>query len=385
MARSFRAFAKYAGRDGAPGYADICAHAERDPEMLGLLACAPPPQRRPTLLLASVHYLLLTGVQSPLADVYPTLAARRRDGAHVPGGTSRWGPARTPEQNRSWYPAFSEFCRIHRRRIEELLATRATQTNEIGRCSALLPALCTVARRHAPPLAVVDLGCSAGLNLLFDRYAYSYAPSGVGPHAATTGGGDPASPVRLDTTLLAGTLPDLTMPVVAWRSGIDQSPVDPTDNDAAQWLLACQWPEHPERFSRLKEALALARSGPAPPVITGDLVDGLGQLVAAVPSDTHLCVTHTWVAAYLPVRRQLDLSHIITDIAATRPVSWVFAEEPFESPGLPVPPSPDPQPGRDKGATAVVVLDADGTRTHGPWRVADMHPHGRWLRWWGIR
>ena len=52
---------------------------------------------------------------------------------------------------------------------------RTVQTNEVQRCWALLPIFLTVARTVARPLALVELGASAGLNLLWDRYAYSYA------------------------------------------------------------------------------------------------------------------------------------------------------------------------------------------------------------------
>lgn len=385
LSKVLRAFATYAARDGAPGYADICARVQHDPELLGLLASAPQSQRRPTLLLAAVHYLLLTGVDSPLADRYPTAAAWRRQGGSLNSdATAPSAQAINQSGAQSWYPAFAELCRLHRRRIEELLATRSTQTNEIGRCSALLPALCTVARRHPSPLAIVDMGCSAGLNLRFDRYAYTYSGPGTRASAPTVVAGDPASPVQVRTTLLSGDLPDLFVPEVAWRSGIDLHPSDPRDDDDALWLLACQWPEHPDRFFRLKAALALARSSPAPPVVTGDLVDDLAQVIATVPSGTHLCLYHTWAAAYLSEGRQLELTRAITRIAMNRPVSWIFAEEPFESPGLPIPDSPDTRPGGGKGATAVILMDVDEDGQRAPWRVADMHAHGRWLRWWGI-
>ncbi len=384
LAKSLRSFATYAGRDTAPQYADICRAAAGDGLILDLLSCAPPRQRRPTLLLAAVHYLLLAGVDSPLADLYPTVVAWRQSR----GSVESVGPVASPAANPmpeplTWYPHFADLCRRHRRRIEDLLATRATQTNEIGRCSALFPVLCTVAGWHPGPLAVVDLGASAGLNLLLDRFAYCYVDLTSSPIPSVLGGGDPDSRVRLTTTLQAGGRPDLTMPPVAWRIGIDRSPVDPLDDEAALWLLACQWPEHPERFERLRHALALARSTQAPAVVRGDVIDDLGELVATVPEDTHLCLVHSWVAPYLSETHQRELHRVVAGIASTRPVSWMFAEEPFECPGLPIPPSPDPHLGRAKGATAVVLVEMDPVREARPRRMADMHPHGRWLRWWG--
>ncbi len=332
--------------------------------------------------MAAVHYLLLAGTDSPLADLYPTVATWRRDG---PGGRGRallTPPSSHRPSREGWYSEFAGFCRTHRDLIEDLLATRSTQTNEIGRCSGLLLALGTIARHCSVPLSVIDLGASAGLNLLFDRYSYTYSVEG-GAECRLIHAGDPTSAVRLQAGFRSRSPLVPELPEVSWRAGIDLTPVNPADEDDALWLLACQWPEHLDRFIRLDAALALSRTIPDRKVVAGDLVADLGSIVSEAPADTHLCIMHTWVAAYLSEERQRQLAEQVAKIAASRSLSWLYAEEPYESPGLPTPPSPDPRPEEAKGATAVVLTEYTRGHSVGPWRIADMHPHGRWVHWWG--
>lgn len=379
LAEQFRRFGTAAGRDGASLYQRICQGVAEDDEILGLMAGTPADQRRPNLLLAAVHYLLLAGTEDPLASHYPTVAGRPSAGRP----SAEW-PA-TPAGARDPFDEFAGFCHRHRDEVVRLLDSRATQTNEVGRCTALLPALATVAGESGQPLSLLDLGASAGLNLLFDRYAYNYTAYDTHDHDRDRDrgrrAGDAGSPVLLQAELREGDLPDLAPPRVAHRAGIDQHPVDPDDEDRSRWLLACQWPDHVERFRRLRDALALARATPGRArVASGDVVRDLPTAVLAAPADTHLCIFHTWVAAYLTPDRQEELAAAITAVSQDRPVSWLFAESPYEVPALPVPPAPA---GRTvKGATALVLVDLDRDRRRAR-RLADMHPHGRWLHWWG--
>lgn len=380
LAEQFRRFATGMERDGAPLYARISAGVATDDDLLDLVAMAPVDQRRPNILLAAVHFLLLSGVEDPLADHYPTVAAWRGE---------RTGDARP---RRDTFAAFRRFCLAHREDLARLIATRSTQTNEVGRCAALLPGLVTVSERAGRPLSVVDLGSAAGLNLRFDRYHYEYrSPEGETLHAgapaadagvpgAAPGVQDPG-PVVLRCELRAGALPTLRMPAVAARLGVDRRPVDAHDDEAVRWLLACEWPDHLERFRTVHQALQLARAEEQPPIMEADMVADLLRVTAALPDDSHLCVIHSWAAAYLDPGRQRALAGAVAEIARRRPVSWLFAEAPYEVPGLPV---PAPAGEAMKEATALVLVehtaacDAPLVR-----RLADMHPHGRWLRWYG--
>ena len=104
-------------------------------------------------------------------------------------------------------------------------------------------------------------------------------------------------------------LPDLRMPAMAERVGLDLSPLDPRADGDALWLLACQWPDNPVRFGRLRAALANVRSAPRPPRLErGDMVRDLPRVAATIEGDWPLVVFHSWVAAYLNEEQQCALT-----------------------------------------------------------------------------
>ncbi len=367
LADHFRGFAAVAERDGGTVYPAICRSVADDDEVLSLLDYAPLPQRRPLILLASVHELLLAGADHPLAAHYDTVASVRGIPFHPPASDVA--------------ADFADFCRLHRRELERLLATRTTQTNEVGRCTSLLPALCHVAAGYpaSTPLSLLDLGTSAGLNLLFDDYGYTYRQEG-GDRTVTAG--RPGAAVTLECRARGdlGDLPELRAPTIAARVGLDLSPIDPRSEDEARWLLACQWPENPARFGRLRGALANVRASDHPPRLErGDMVDDVRRIAAAIDGDGPLVVFHSWVAAYLDEERQRALVDAVAALDGPgRPVHHLYCETPFETPGLPTPPSPITRKGPDL-STALVHIAPGGAE---PVRLADTHPHGYWIRWW---
>jgi hypothetical protein len=362
----FRGFAAVVERDGGTTYAAICRGVADDDRVLSLLDGAPLSQRRPLLLLAAVHFLLLSGIEHPLAAFYDTVATVRGT-----QGTARpFGGAAA---------AFADFGEVHRAEIEGLVATRSTQTNEVGRCTGLLPGLCHIASGYGrnEPLSLLDLGTSAGLNLLFDDYAYTYRAA-RGDAVITAGATGSAvaleCSVRDDLTLL----PELRLPVMAERVGLDLAPLDPFSDDDARWLLACQWPDNPARFGRLRAALANVRTAAHPPRLErGNMVTDLPRVAATIPGDGPLVVFHSWVAAYLDEQQQRTLAEQVGALSAHRPVHHLYCETPFETPGLPTPPSPVPREGPDL-ATTLVHIGPDAIAV----RLADTHPHGYWIRWW---
>src|SRR5580692_341153 len=101
LADQFRSFAVAVGRDGTAVYEHICRGVADDRALLDLTGLAPPAQRRPNLLLAAVHFLLLSGADDRLADHYRTVAEWR--------GT----PVRRPADDRDPFVEFAAFCRAH--------------------------------------------------------------------------------------------------------------------------------------------------------------------------------------------------------------------------------------------------------------------------------
>ena len=364
----FRAFADVVERDGGTVYPAICRGVADDDEILSLLDVAPPPQRRPLLLLASVHFLLLSGAEHALAAYYDTVAQVRGLSCDPPAGDIT--------------PVFTDFCRRHRAELEALIGTRRTQTNEVGRCTALLPGLCHVAALYGwdEPLSLLDLGTSAGLNLLFDDYAYTFRAQEGG---ATVQAGDPTSAVALECSSRPGVevLPELRLPSMAERVGLDLSPVDPRSDEEARWLLACQWPDNPPRFARLRAALDNVRAVPDPPrLVRGDMVTDVPRIAATIADAGPLVVFHSWVAAYLDEGEQRTLATAVRALGRDRRVHYLYCESPFETSGLPTPPPPVPRDLPDLATALVHIGPGDD-----PERLADTHPHGYWIRWWPTR
>jgi len=334
----------------APLYARLSAGIAGDDELAGLLLTAPVTQRQPVLLFACVHALLLDGPGDPLARHYPNLTPDPDPGDPL--------------------PAFRAFCRSHRGALEHLLRTRSTQTNEIGRCALLLPAFGLVAA-EVGAVTHLDVGTSAGLNLLLPSYCYRYEPQGTDGEVCTVGD---ASPVIL-TCGTRGKVPiPGTMPEVVRSRGLDRTPIDAHDEEQARWLEACVWPDQTDRFERLRAALDLARVTPLD-VRTGDAVTDVVAHVEDVASVAHPVVTNTWVLNYLTGAQRSDYVGALDTLGSRMDLSWIYAESPFLTPELPGP-SDDAYVER---TVLVLVRWRGGRRTVD--HLADTHPHGYWMHW----
>lgn len=255
-------------------------------------------------------------------------------------------------------------------RVEATVLARATQTNEVGRCATLLPVLAGL----PGPLALLEVGCSAGLCLYPDRYSYRFTRpgSGDGEGADEVVALDPVdgpSPVVLPCEVRGDVpLPD-ALPEVVWRGGIDLNPLDVRDDDAMRWLRTLVWPEHDDRRARLDAAVALVRDDP-PMLERGDLVDGLPELVDQVPEDTTLVVFHSAVLAYVPAPERVRFLETVAGVHG----HWVSNEGPDVVPGLVATTHTEPSTGTLLGS-APFLLGLDGRA------VAWTQGHGRAMRW----
>ena len=277
-----------------PVYSRLVSGCADDVDVMTLMEHAPRGQRRPNLLLASVHDILLSGVDHPLAAWYPSVSESTP-------------PGEDP------YPAFRDLIDSHLQRVTDDLATKATQTNEPNRSCLWRLAMPQLSREVDVPLAIVELGPSAGLNLCFDRYSYDFDGGDKGLMSCRLRGG--AAPEPLDIN-------------VSSRVGLDLMPVDLTDLAAVRWLKACIWPEQLERHHRFDTAVSIAALDP-PDLRQGDLIDDLPALLAEVGPDHHLVVINSWVLFYVERSRRLALESMLDrhqgDFAA---LSWVSAEGP---------------------------------------------------------
>jgi hypothetical protein len=195
------------------------------------------------------------------------------------------------------------------------------------------------------PLALLEVGASAGLCLYPDRYTYRY-----GGHVVGAG-----SPV-LDCAA-TGMVPPAGVPEVVWRAGLDLNPLDVTDPADVAWLEALIWPEHEHRRARLRAAAAVARAEP-PLLVRGDLVDDLPALAARAPAGATLVIFHASVMYQVPAPRRAAFATVVRGL----PARWIANEDPgvlsYET--LPAPP--------DEGLRNVLALDGTPlawTRSHG--------------------
>jgi len=346
LADIWRYVADTACRDYSPLYDRICRTVADDDAVLALVQEAPPEGHFPNVLLGAVHYLLLGGLDHPLAAVY--------------AGESDADPG----------PLFVDVCLSHRAEIVDLLATRHTNTNEVGRSALLGPALTEVARRLGAPLGLVDVGCSAGLNLFCDRYRLDYGAAGA------TGPAD--APVRIECTVLGGAPPIAAgLPEIVGRTGLDLDPVDVRDDDATRWLLACVWPDT-GRLPRTRRAIEEAKHDP-PTIVAGDAVEGITDLVLGLPDGATPVVTTTWMLAYLSREHRVAFREALAAASRTRPIAWVSAEgagvvDRFDG----IEPPTDAQ-GMEASVFGLVTFRAgaiDDTELLG-----FVHPHGGWIDW----
>ena len=167
-------------------------------------------------------------------------------------------------------------------------------------------------------MQLVDVGCSAGLNMFCDKYRFDYGEHGV------TGPDD--SPVHIDCRVVGGMPPvEPALPIIADRVGIDLNPPDLTDPDDARWLLACVWPGT-GRFQRAARAIETGRSNP-PPVLQGDAPEVLPGVLAGL-GEGQVVVLNSWSFAYFSVEQRQAYVERLARVGRSRPVISLCMDAP---------------------------------------------------------
>jgi hypothetical protein len=348
LSQSWRHFAESECGTYSPLYAAICHSVAEDPELLALAAAAPPSGQQPNVLLAAVHYLVLSGIAHPLADVY----AGRAD----PGP----GPA-----------LFRDLCLSQRHDVGRMLASRRTQTNEPGRAALLAVGLAAAADLVGEPIGLLDAGCSAGLNLLIDRYRFEYGPMG------SLGPADSPVTIACDPR---GTAPvPARLPAIAARLGLDRSPVDITQADDARWLLACVWPDT-GRLARTAAAMDLARRHP-PKLISGDMVTDLDAALDTFDLSLPIVVITTSACGYLSAGQRRAFLAVLERRARRQPLAWLSTDAPGVIDVIPIPPAT----GHAGASARVMGLVTFEKGTAAGRALGLCHAHGAWLEWAGTQ
>jgi hypothetical protein len=243
--------------------------------------------------------------------------------------------------------------------IRATILARSTQTNEVGRLATLTPAFAAAAGDG--PVALLEVGASAGLCLYPDRWSYEWRLADGATVSAGTG-----PTLAADVT---GPAPvPATPPEVAWRGGIDLNPLDVTDADAMDWLTNLVWPEHDDRRERLATAIGIAREDP-PRLVTGDLLEELPALVQEASAHGTVVVFHSAVIAYLEDPDRARFQRLMTDLVADGRCHWVSNEGKRVLPEVTAAGPAVPE------HLQTFVLGIDGRAR------AWTHGHGRSMRW----
>ncbi|REK71873.1 DUF2332 domain-containing protein [Paenibacillus paeoniae] len=299
ISNDFRRFAKDC-KDSSRLYEYLSQRIAQDKELLQLSSQAKEGQPIPNLLFGAVHYLLMQGKSHPLAMYYGSLVAE-------PGAAEEA------------FPAFKQFCAQYREEIIPILASKNVQTNEVRRCAYLYPVFCSIYASMQRPLSLIEIGTSAGLQLYWDRYGYSYSSK---PGIVF---GNPNSELVLVSEMRGKGWPDLSplSPPVTDRIGIDLHVNDLSDAEDCLWLQALIWPEHAERRTNFDKAASIAKNGGAR-LVQGNGVKLLSELAEMTDPESVLCVFHTHVANQLSEHDKNELLQTIDQLGGRREVFHIY-------------------------------------------------------------
>lgn len=226
-------------------------------------------------------------------------------------------------------PAWGAWVLSHADELVDGCGARSIQTNEPLRCAALLPALAQI----DGPIALLEVGASAGLCLYPDRYSYRYGDAHGRTHRRDPHDGE--SPVVLDAAW-SGEMPPPELPRIVWRAGIDLQPLDARDPADAAWLTGLVWPGEEGRRDRIARALEIAASDP-PLLVAGDAAEPgvIAALAASAPADATLVVTTPGVLAHVPRARRGAVIDAARDAGR-----WITIDAPTLHDGWTQPPDP---------------------------------------------
>jgi len=298
--------ADWCERLGSSVYTTLLRHTAEDVRAAGVCSAVlqdhhndPPDSALALRFLGAVHRLVLQGKAPLLAACYPSA-----------GGSNN--------SDRLW-PAFHDVVRQDTAVLRELVYL-PVQTNEVGRCAALLGGFLDVAHRTGLPMRLLEVGAAGGLILRWDQYRYE---------AAAEAWGDPDSPVRI-CGAFSDSHPPFNVPVnVVERRGCDASPVNPCTEDGRLTLQSYVWPDQVERFHQLAAAIEVARRVPAN-VDQANAADWVEAVLADRVSGVATVVYHSIVWQYLSEIDRARIQRAIyaagQDATDSRPLAWLRFE-----------------------------------------------------------
>lgn len=363
---SFRSFATMESAASSPLYAALAEQIAENARLCEVFEAAG--DRHVALVFAVVHRVLADHADDPLAAYYASFGGDRAPDAELA-------------------KVFEAFVLGHRSRIEELLATRDTQSNEPLRAAQLRPAFGWAQAGLGRPLGLIEVGTSAGLLLYPDRYGYEYvfADGSVLERPPTMSAEDrdavPAPVLRCPVrgTATAKTLAPLVAKDlrISSRVGLDLNPLNPADAETRAWLRAQVWPEEADRRSRLDAALAMATRFPAR-LRKGDAVDILPAAVGMVSAPAVPCIFVSNTLAHFGGEDRGAFVELIRALGSRQDLVLILKEPDEVGLGLFT-----ARPAADASAPSVetlaaVLYQAGRERC---FSLGTAGPHGAWLDW----
>jgi hypothetical protein len=334
-------FADECRRSGAPLYEKLSRSIGGDTELREFASRVRKGQPPANILFAAVHYLLLRGAEHPLKRFY----------ANLNGGKATEGE--------DPFPDFRDFVSRNCDALAPLVATRVTNTNEVGRSALLHAAFRSVAADSGEPLNLIEIGPSAGLNLIWDRYGVRYTRH---DECFSTEPAD--APLILPCELRGESIPLLGhAPRIGSRVGLELNPVNLSNPDERDWLRALVWPDQVERFARLEKALAIYAKE-RPEIRVGDALQLLPEAIARIPENQPVCIYHTMVIYQFTEEMRQALDDFLIAASLRRPLWRVGLE------------------GNLQGENSLTL----GRYHDGQKQVRTLalcHPHGAWMEWRG--
>ena len=285
----------------------------------------------PLRLFAALHYLALDGRAPALAQAYA-------------------------DEREAW-PVFREALEREAEWVARFLREQGLQTNEVQRCYGLLPAFLLAAAETGKELELIELGPSAGFNLLWDSYSYRYGVERWGSVNAPielTG--------ELRSPLPAGLLS--VMPVVRSRLGIDLNPIDVASEHGVRLLRAFVWPDQKDRLARLEQAIGVVRAEP-PRIVRGNYLEALEPLLERRSRQTLTVVFQTASLNHLSSEERERFEELLNRAGRRGRLAFISGEHP---------------PGDPADYWQLRYRLWPGGE---PQILARLDFHGRWLEWLG--
>lgn len=295
--QAFLYFAEKEARGSSRLYECLSKEIVNDEELMTLIRDIPLSQPKPNLFFAAMHYLLKK-YDAPLRAYYASLTDH-------------------PLPSERAFPLFRQFALQHQEELRELFHTKLVQTNEVRRAAYLYPFIADIHQSCGKPLALVEIGTSAGLLLGMDYYNYAYQ-NGPSIHSAT-------DTLTIFSENRGERLPSsiLKKPVIHTRVGLDLHLIDLKKEGDLEWMLALIWPEHEERRRQFIKATKVNDSIQKE-FYEGDAVALLPRIISTIPEECQLVIFHTHVANQFPQELKKQLTDTLQTISHERSLYHVY-------------------------------------------------------------